>query len=1150
MLQTDFPAMRITGTYVVGPQIKCEGCGKLSGLDDFVKGALKYGIHDTKFMIKSLEIGEGNNTPAHKLDCCVCGRTFLERNSITKIAKQTSWVDFTKEAIGAGTTMLWTSATELNAARRRWAMSMWTRREEGDVSVGQDAGDEDMAARRTWRPVGLWRQREEGDAPVGQEAGDGDVAARRTWRPVGLWRQREEGDAPVVQDAGDEDAVARRTWRPVGLWRQREEGDAPQGQDAANLDPAKRRWNIVGVWTRREEGDAPQGQDAEDEDEAARRHWTTIGHWTRREDYRLNVKPSPITPYRCQRSQYSPSIDIVGIAGRYELVVLARSPSKFLHSNFSPKKISSLSSSAALHTTYVLSSLAFPSTLSMFFNITHRSGANANQRAPQTLILPSLEECRSASRNLKASTAPPSFTRKVTDWCKSTFKNVATTSQQTSNSTPTLPPTCPRHPAALWDGITYAYANADEAFIAEEARRKVTYDAPCQCLIGSQGTHKASQHKEVEFEPHGSTHLPLVHAETNLIRTTLPHIGQSSELLIPPPVVACFASNAPLRIISPVVARITFNAPLLITYPHTPPNSASLLPSNSVKPIGIIQLPSKRSELLGAVRPTHSPPVANPRLSPLVFDAGSLVPVTSTLTRIMAMEVAPTALVTSSMPIPGWFIEMTRACAPTGLDAWRRSDFLPSFKPRLFIEIPWALWPSVAWSRTTSYSPFSLDISPTSTSDVSRLSNDDLLTNSALSSPKTTASDDEKPHQYYSPNLDDPIQSSLWKITKKTPRTVASMGGWALNPCSLPVSRAFEDYVDINFSDASLVDSQMDEGAAVEEEEEEDFEGWSDMGSIPDEVEQDEDDNHFQTPLVGSYTDEGADEYFESWSEMGSIPDEADMDEATAGPSPIRHNNAIPVSLDPWLYGASSSRSINSDTSLQTEDWATPPMTFISPATTFDDDPKEDGWPFELDILDDERSPGLVEGVQSVTEFILAGLVEDEGDIFEDSDSDDSPVEPEPTEDTNNCGSSDTGPPMDPTKIEASGWPKHVMEDLEIITRFVLAGLKPGESLGFDVSDVIPELKQTVAPLADDDVQDAGLILVNTKVEPMSTIPSPYLGADVFSGRTHCADIPRGHSKLKKTGCSAKPSSFLSGKLALLADMENQLIKKGLGGYI
>ncbi|KAG8889821.1 hypothetical protein FRB98_002470 [Tulasnella sp. 332] len=1099
MLQTDFSAMRITGTYVVGPQIKCEGCGKLSGLDDFVKGALKYGIHDTKFMIKSLEIGEGNNTPAHKLDCCVCGRTFLERNSITKIAKQTSWVDFTKEAIGAGTTMLWTSATELNAARRRWAMSMWTRREEGDVSVGQDAGDEDMAARRTWRPVGLWRQREEGDAPVGQEAGDGDVAARRTWRP--MWPRGALGGR---LDFGDN---VKRGMRPS--FRTLEMKMRSRGALGGRLDFGDNvkkgmhlKVKMLRTWIQQN----------------AVGTLLAFGHVAKK-----GMRPKAKTLRTKMRQR--------GVIGRpLDTGRVVRT---------------------ALHTTYVLSSLAFPSTLSMFFNITHRSGANANQRAPQTLILPSLEECRSASRNLKASTAPPSFTRKVTDWCKSTFKNVATqTSQQTSNSTPTLPPTCPRHPAALWDGITYAYANADEAFIAEEARRKVTYDAPCQCLIGSQGTHKASQHKEVEFEPHGSTHLPLVHAETNLIRTTLPHIGQSSELLIPPPVVACFASNAPLRIISPVVARITFNAPLLITYPHTPPNSASLLPSNSVKPIGIIQLPSKRSELLGAVRPTHSPPVANPRLSPLVFDAGSLVPVTSTLTRIMAMEVAPTALVTSSMPIPGWFIEMTRACAPTGLDAWRRSDFLPSFKPRLFIEIPWALWPSVAWSRTTSYSPFSLDISPTSTSDVSRLSNDDLLTNSALSSPKTTASDDEKPHQYYSPNLDDPIQSSLWKITKKTPRTVASMGGWALNPCSLPVSRAFEDYVDINFSDASLVDSQMDEGAAVEEEEEEDFEGWSDMGSIPDEVEQDEDDNHFQTPLVGSYTDEGADEYFESWSEMGSIPDEADMDEATAGPSPIRHNNAIPVSLDPWLYGASSSRSINSDTSLQTEDWATPPMTFISPATTFDDDPKEDGWPFELDILDDERSPGLVEGVQSVTEFILAGLVEDEGDIFEDSDSDDSPVEPEPTEDTNNCGSSDTGPPMDPTKIEASGWPKHVMEDLEIITRFVLAGLKPGESLGFDVSDVIPELKQTVAPLADDDVQDAGLILVNTKVEPMSTIPSPYLGADVFSGRTHCADIPRGHSKLKKTGCSAKPSSFLSGKLALLADMENQLIKKGLGGYI
>ncbi|KAG9011640.1 hypothetical protein FRB93_002701 [Tulasnella sp. JGI-2019a] len=88
MLKTDFPAMRITGTYVVGPQIKCEGCGKLSGLDDFISGALKYGIHDTKFMINALETGGENNTPAHKLECCVCGKTFLERNSVSRLFEE------------------------------------------------------------------------------------------------------------------------------------------------------------------------------------------------------------------------------------------------------------------------------------------------------------------------------------------------------------------------------------------------------------------------------------------------------------------------------------------------------------------------------------------------------------------------------------------------------------------------------------------------------------------------------------------------------------------------------------------------------------------------------------------------------------------------------------------------------------------------------------------------------------------------------------------------------------------------------------------------------------------------------------------------------------------------------------------------------
>ncbi|KAG8864088.1 hypothetical protein FRB96_006961 [Tulasnella sp. 330] len=802
----------------------------------------------------------------------------------------------------------------------------------------------------------------------------------------------------------------------------------------------------------------------------------------------------------------------------------------------------------------------------MFFHISRRSASSANQRqALQTLTLPSLDECKLGRNNLKTRTASPSFTRKATDWCKSTFKNAINhTPQHTSNSTTTLLPTCPRHPAALWDGITYAYANADEAFAAEEARRKIIYDAPCQCSIGASVALKTPLSEEVEPQTHRSTDLPLIRTQKNIIRSTVPRTEESNEILITL-VVAPIASNAPLRITFPVIARITYTAPLLITFPHTASNLASLLAFTSAKPMGFTQLPQVRLGPLDAVRSTITSSVVDLRVAPLIFGGGPWAPVTSASARVVAMEAAPVGLATSSTPIPEWFIEMTRSCAPTSSDAWRQRDILPPTRPQLFIELPQTLWSSTALSRPPSPSLSSVTISPTSTSNVSRLSNDDLLANAVLSSPATTTLDDEELHEKNCAlDLDDFAHSSPWKITKRTPGTVASVGGWALNPCPLAVPGALlialfpEDYVGTAFKDTSLVECQVDEESAS------DLDGWSDIGSIPDEVDQheaialfpaDSDDTHFQTSLVGCYLDEEPEEDFESWSEMGSIPDELDVYEVSAASSPIHHSKSTPISLDSSLH------STPSDTSFQCEDWPNLPFITLSPATSLDDEPKEDGWPFELEIFDDGLSPELVEGMQSVTDFILAGLVEDEGDIFDESGA--SLVEPEVIEDTDTDtdtgGLPDMGSSLDTTETACStGWPKHVLEDLEIITRFVLAGLKPGESLDFDVSDILPELKHTIASPTDGDAQHAGPILVNTKVEPVTTRapPSPQ-STKVFAGNPSLspptrpyADMNHGHSKPKKTDRHTKRSSFLSSKLALLADMENQLIEKGLGIYI
>ncbi|KAG9029131.1 hypothetical protein FRB95_005635 [Tulasnella sp. JGI-2019a] len=97
MLNVDFATLGVSGTYVMHPQVQCHGCGKLSGLDDFVSGAFKFGAHSTEFMVDSLLSDEENKSPAHKLECCMCGTTFLERNTVG--AKQPGWFDIAKQIV-------------------------------------------------------------------------------------------------------------------------------------------------------------------------------------------------------------------------------------------------------------------------------------------------------------------------------------------------------------------------------------------------------------------------------------------------------------------------------------------------------------------------------------------------------------------------------------------------------------------------------------------------------------------------------------------------------------------------------------------------------------------------------------------------------------------------------------------------------------------------------------------------------------------------------------------------------------------------------------------------------------------------------------------------------------------------------------------
>ncbi|KAG8880336.1 hypothetical protein FRB98_005185 [Tulasnella sp. 332] len=804
----------------------------------------------------------------------------------------------------------------------------------------------------------------------------------------------------------------------------------------------------------------------------------------------------------------------------------------------------------------------------MFFNIRCQNPSSGNDRepqAPQTLILPSLEDCRLSSKDLKACGDAPLYARRVTQWCKSVLKNRGNISlQRTPTPTPTHPPMCPLHHAALWDGITYAFAGADEAFAAEEARRNTPYNVPHQGFFGALVALKSSQEEEEE-PTHRSTHpTPALYEEKPQYRATLPPIAGSNDLFV-----ARSALRTHLHIAT--IARITYKASLLIIYPLVALNATSPHPFMSAQSTRAIDLPWVCLDGRNVPRPAERSSVLGPRVAPLSFGPEFLAFETSLSLRNVALKAMPGGLAFSSTLTPEWFSDLIRPCALTSLDTWRSSGLAPSstFRPHFGVGFPISAWTlkSFALSYTSSPSPFSLTSSPSSSSTKSCPSNDELFANSALSSPTmTTSSDEEEPNEKdWSHDLDHSLLPSPWNIRTKTRGADMSAGGGAPNPVSLSVPRPFvaarflEDDVDTAILQASLVECQMDEGG------EGGFEGWSDMGSVPDEMDP-------ETSLLELRVDEDSEE-FPNWSEMGSILDEADLDEIAFGPLTHRHRS-IPLSVDSWLLDtAPSSQSFLSDASSEVEDRLSVPTIVVSPATTFDedkndddddddddDDQREDGWPFELNKVDQGWLPDLVEGVKSVTQFILDGLVEEEGDIFEYFDA--SLVEPEAVEDTyaDIDGRTHAGSILDTTEVEgALRWSQNFTNDLAYITRFLLARLGPEDRIDFEISAVLQDdptfkLNNIIASPAYNDPRNSVPIPVRGEVELVSTpsklsrciepsIPSTPLPAP--TGRY--VEVSHGDSTSKNTERRAERSPFLSCKLSLLADMEGELIKKRIG---
>ncbi|KAK6535989.1 hypothetical protein TWF281_000236 [Arthrobotrys megalospora] len=66
----------IKGNVMNRSRIACKKCGKHSGLDDMVYGAMELGIHSKAFMVDTLVNGPSGASPAHTVACSRCDEQF------------------------------------------------------------------------------------------------------------------------------------------------------------------------------------------------------------------------------------------------------------------------------------------------------------------------------------------------------------------------------------------------------------------------------------------------------------------------------------------------------------------------------------------------------------------------------------------------------------------------------------------------------------------------------------------------------------------------------------------------------------------------------------------------------------------------------------------------------------------------------------------------------------------------------------------------------------------------------------------------------------------------------------------------------------------------------------------------------------------
>ncbi|KAF3085924.1 hypothetical protein TWF569_009636 [Orbilia oligospora] len=66
----------LKGNIMNRSRMACKKCGKLSGLDDIVHGAVELGVHTKGLMIHTLVHGPAGGSPAHAVDCSRCSEQF------------------------------------------------------------------------------------------------------------------------------------------------------------------------------------------------------------------------------------------------------------------------------------------------------------------------------------------------------------------------------------------------------------------------------------------------------------------------------------------------------------------------------------------------------------------------------------------------------------------------------------------------------------------------------------------------------------------------------------------------------------------------------------------------------------------------------------------------------------------------------------------------------------------------------------------------------------------------------------------------------------------------------------------------------------------------------------------------------------------